>query len=102
MTAPTHDHSTGITSREPVVAIVTAAVVLLNAVLTVAFSFVALDPGQVAAIYGLANPLGAFLAAVLARGRSTPWEPIDLPAHADASTYSLADLDETPNLPEGW
>lgn len=75
MTNPT------LAQREPVAVIVTAAVVLLNALLTAVFTFVTLSPTQVAALYGLLNPLGAFVAAVVARGRVAPWEPVELPEH---------------------
>lgn len=75
------DDSTA-TQREPAVIIITAAIVLLNALLAVLFSFVTLSPGQVAAIYGLSNPIGALAAAIAVRGRVAPWQPIDLPDHA--------------------
>lgn len=78
-----------VAEREPVVSIVVAAIVLLNALLSVLFAFVTLDPGQVAAIYGVSNPLGAFLASVAARGRVAPWVPIDLPVHAHDEGYDL-------------
>ncbi len=75
MTNPT------LAQREPVAVIVTATVILLNALLTAVFTFVTLSPTQVAALYGLLNPLGAFVAAVVARGRVAPWESIELPEH---------------------
>lgn len=83
------------TQREPAVIIITAAVVLLNALLSVLFAFVSLDPGQVVAIYGVCNPLGAFAAAVFVRGKVAPWQPVELPVHAEGQGYDAhpADLD---------
>lgn len=85
--SPLPDDTSTLNQREPAVLIITAAIVLLNAVLTVVFQFVELTAGQVAAIYGVTNPLGAFAAAVFVRGKVAPWEPVEHPVHAADHGY---------------
>lgn len=84
-TDPTTPPSVG--QREPVLVIVGATVVLLNALLAVVFAFVTFSPGQVAALYGVSNPLAVFVAAVVTRGRVAPWDVTDLPSHAHDLGY---------------
>lgn len=81
-----YDDST-LAQREPAVVIITATLILVNALLGVVFAFVSLDPGQVAALYGVVNPAAGLAAAIVTRGRVAPWQPIEVPIHATDEGY---------------
>ena len=57
---------------EPVLVIMGAGVVAVNAILAAVLALVDVDPATAAVLVGVVNPVAAFLLAIATRGRVTP------------------------------
>ena len=57
---------------EPVMVIMGAGVVSVNAILAAVLALVDVDPATAAVLVGVVNPVAAFLLAIATRGRVTP------------------------------
>ena len=57
---------------EPVMVIMGAGVVAVNAILAAVLALVDVDPATAAVLVGVVNPVAAFLLASATRGRVTP------------------------------
>ena len=57
---------------EPVLVIMGAGVVAVNAILAAVLALVDVDPGAAAVLVGVVNPVAAFLLAIATRGRVSP------------------------------